>query len=213
MSLVPVLAERPWRAVLTETLGWNSRLTSASWAECLRRIDQQNGQAGSRSAGTLVIAPSAASRDVLGPWPDVEEVWRALGIATRVAAFVAAGVLGLYLGHAQQQYQARLYAAEHPPLSLPSVPAFAPIPDLQPSLPKDLPSFSPTFLLPYGVPSDLLSTTVTVRPGDSLSLIACQHSTTVAALQTMNHLGSSTTIKAGQQLKVPISLTTAAACG
>jgi hypothetical protein len=79
MNLLPALAERPWRAVLTDTLGSNGRLTAASWDECLRRIGQQTGHAGSRSAGALVIAPSAASRDVLGPWPDVDEVWRTLG--------------------------------------------------------------------------------------------------------------------------------------
>jgi Zn-dependent protease with chaperone function len=213
MNLVPVLAERPWRAVLTDTLGTNGRLTAGSWDECLRRIGQRNGQAGSLSAGTLVIGPSAASRDVLGPWPDVEDVWRSLGIVTRAGALVAAGVLGLYLGHAQQQFQARVYAAEHPPVPVPSVSSFTGIPDLHQSLPRDLPSFSPTFLLPQGLPSDLIFTTVTVRQGDTLSLIACQHSTTVAALQTLNHLGSSTTIKAGQQLTVPNPRTTTAACG
>jgi Zn-dependent protease with chaperone function len=213
MNLVPVLAERPWRAVLTDTLGRNGPLVTAPWDECLRRIGERVGQPGSRPAGTLVIAPSAASRDVLGPWPDVEDVWRALGTATRAAAFVAAGVLGLYLGHAQQQFQARLNAPEQPSLSVPVVPSFTGIPNLTHSLPRDLPSFSPTFLLPPSVPSDLIFSTVTVRPGDTLSLIACQHSTTVAALQTLNHLGSSTTIKAGQQLMVPNPQTTKAACG
>jgi Zn-dependent protease with chaperone function len=211
ISLVPALAERPWRAVLTETLGWDSRLTSASWDDCLRRIGQRIGQADSGSAARVVIGPLAASRDVLGPWPEVEEVWRTLGTATRVAAFVAAGILGLYLGHAQQQFQDRVTAAEQPPLV---VPTFTGIPNLQPnSLPKDLPSFSPTFLLPHSVPSDLLFSTVTVRPGDSLSLIACQYATTVKELQGLNHLGSSTTIKPGEHLMVPSLLTTAPACG
>ena len=98
-------------------------------------------------------------------------------------------------------------------MPVPSVQSFTRIPDLQHSLPKDLPSFSPTFLLPKGVPSDLIFSTVTVRPGDTLSLIACQYSTTVAALETLNHLGSSTTIKAGQRLTVPNPHTTTAACG
>jgi hypothetical protein len=115
----------------------------------------------------------------------------------------------VYLGHAQQQAQEHL-----PPPALSSIPRFTEIPDLQRSLPKDFPSFSPTSLIPLRLPSDLLFTTVvTVRPGDSLSLIACQHSTTVAALQRMNHLGSSTMIKAGQQLTVPILHPTSAACG
>lgn len=213
MTLIPVLAERPWRARLSDTLGWDGRLTAASWDDCLSRIGQRSGQAGSPPAGTLVIAPSAASRDVLGPWPDVEYVWRSLAIVTRAGALVAAGVLGLYLGHAQQQFNARVYAAEHPPVPVPSVPSFTGIPDLKQDVARDLPSFSPSFLLPKSLPSDLIFTTVTVRQGDTLSLIACQHSTTVAALQTLNHLGSSTTIKAGQQLAVPNLPTTTAACG
>jgi Zn-dependent protease with chaperone function len=211
MTLVPALAERPWRAVLTNTLGRNDRLTAVPWDECLRRIGQRTGHAGPRPAGTLVIASPAASRDVLGPWPHVEEVWRSLGTVARVGAFVAAGVLGLYLGHAQQQFQARMYAAEHPSVPVPSVPSFTGIPDLQQSPTRDLPSFSPTFLLPQGLPSDLIFT-VTVRQGDTLSLIACQYSTTVAALQSLNHLGSSTTVKAGQRLTVPNLHTATAAC-
>jgi Zn-dependent protease with chaperone function len=213
MTLVPALAERPWRAVLTDTLGWNGRLMAASWQECLRRIGQPTGHACPRPSGRLVIAPSAASRDVLGPWPDVEEVWRALGSVARVGAFVAAGVLGLYLGHAHQQFQARMYAAEHPSVSVPSVPSFTGIPDLQQSLARDLPALSPTFLMPRGLPSVPVFTTVTVRHGDTLSLIACQHLTTVAALQSLNHLGSSTTIKVGQRLTVPNLETITAACG
>jgi hypothetical protein len=106
-----------------------------------------------------------------------------------------------------------MYAAEHPPVSVPSVPSFTGIPDPQQSLARDLPSFSPTVLLPQGLPSDLIFTTVTVRQGDTLSLIACQHSTTVAALQSLNHLGSSTTIKVGQRLTVPNLQTTTATCG
>ena len=212
MTLVPALAERPWRAVLPDTLGWNGRLAAGSWEECVRRIGQRTGQPGPRPAGTLVIAPSA-SRDVLGPWPDVEEVWRALGTVTRVGAFVAAGVLGLYLGHAQQQSEQQARAAENPPVALPTVPSLTGIPDLQHSLPRSFPSFSPSFLLRQGLPSHLIFTTVTVRQGDTLSRIACQHSTTVAELQAFNHLGSSTTIKVGQQLMVPNQQTTTAACG
>ena len=120
---------------------------------------------------------------------------------------------GKYSGALVAAASERVYAAEHPPVPVPSVPSFTRIPDLQHSLPKDLPSFSPTFLLPKGVPSDLIFSTVTVRPGDTLSLIACQYSTTVAALETLNHLGSSTTIKAGQRLTVPNPHTTTAACG
>jgi Zn-dependent protease with chaperone function len=74
-------------------------------------------------------------------------------------------------------------------------------------------TLSPTFLLPQGLPSDLIFTTVTVRQGDTLSLIACRHSTTVAALQAFNHLGSSTTIQVGEHLTVPNLPTATAACG
>jgi Zn-dependent protease with chaperone function len=215
MTLVPALAEGPGRAFLTDTLGRNGRLTAASWDECLRRVGQQAGHACQRPAGTLVIAPSAASRDVLGPWPDVEEVWRSLGTVARVAAFVAMGVLGLYLGHTQQQFQARVDAAEHRPLSVPTISSERAIIDFQQAVGRQLQSLSPTFLLPHGLPSVSvpLFTTVTVRPGDTLSLIACQHSTTVAALQSLNHLGSSTAIKVGQRLTVPDLAATTAACG
>ena len=59
----------------------------------------------------------------------------------------------------------------------------------------------------------MLFTSVTVRTGDSLSLIACQYATSVKELQSLNHLGSSTTIKPGEHLMVPSLLTTTPACG
>ncbi len=43
----------------------------------------------------------------------------------------------------------------------------------------------------------------TVRPGDTLSAIAAEHHTTVAALAKANHLASAGLIKAGTSMKVP----------
>ena len=215
ISLVPALAERPWRAVLTDTLGLNGPLLTASWGECLRRIGQQTEQPGARSAGTLVIGPSAASRDILGPWLDVEEVWRSLGTATRVASI-------------DRRRRAWRVPRTHP-AAIPGAGCtrrstrpcrcrrYQPSPGflIWGTACRRISRHSqPTFLLPQACRRTLLFTTVvTVRPGDSLSLIACQHSTTVAALQTMNRLGSSTTIKAGQRLTVPNLHPTTVACG
>ena len=46
-------------------------------------------------------------------------------------------------------------------------------------------------------------TAIRIRRGDTLSEIARQHHTTVAALQALNHMGGSTTIYAGGTLLVP----------
>jgi hypothetical protein len=44
---------------------------------------------------------------------------------------------------------------------------------------------------------------IIVRPGDTLGHLACLYDTTVANLQGINGLGTSTGIRAGQQLTVP----------
>jgi hypothetical protein len=49
-----------------------------------------------------------------------------------VVAFIAAGVLGLYLGHVQQQFQDRVNAAEQAEQTPLPVPTFTGIPNLQP---------------------------------------------------------------------------------
>ncbi len=76
-----------------------------------------------------------------------------------------------------------------PPIALPTE-----------SLP--VPGFSPT---PYPFPTIQIPTgysTIVVRPGDTLTSIANGCDSTVATLQALNHLGSSTTIYAGERLEV-----------
>jgi LysM repeat protein len=53
---------------------------------------------------------------------------------------------------------------------------------------------------------------ITAQPGDTLSLLACRYRTTVTVLQELNNLGTSTTIKAGEQLVVPDPKNGPAAC-
>ncbi|MQS09542.1 M48 family metalloprotease [Streptomyces sp. IF17] len=54
----------------------------------------------------------------------------------------------------------------------------------------------------------------TVRPGDTLSGIACRYDTTVEHLQRMNDMGSRTEIRVGEELRVPNGpLESGAACG
>lgn len=59
-----------------------------------------------------------------------------------------------------------------------------------------LPSGFPTF-------SALINVQVLVKAGDSLSSLACRYGTTVPRIQTLNKLGSSTVIFAGERLTVP----------
>ena len=53
---------------------------------------------------------------------------------------------------------------------------------------------------------------ITAQPGDTLSLLACRYRTTVTVLQELNDLGTSTSIKAGEQLVVPDPKNGPAAC-
>lgn len=75
------------------------------------------------------------------------------------------------------------------------------------SWPSLSPVTVPSSALPYSLLLDLPSlpstATVTVRGGDTLGAIAQRCDSTVAELQQLNGLGSSTTIYAGQQLTVP----------
>ncbi|MBC3839303.1 LysM peptidoglycan-binding domain-containing protein [Streptacidiphilus sp. 4-A2] len=66
----------------------------------------------------------------------------------------------------------------------------------------------PAFLLPALQPSPLVAFCPGLLhghrgPGDTLSLLACRYGTNVSALQTLNSLGTSTTIRAGWKLLVP----------
>lgn len=80
-------------------------------------------------------------------------------------------------------------------LAVPSItPGIGPLPDPWLSPGPYLPD--PAITIPAGY------STITVRPGDTLMSIASGCGTTVAFLQALNHLGSSTAIYAGQRLKV-----------
>ncbi|MER6917142.1 M48 family metalloprotease [Streptomyces sp. NPDC000594] len=58
-------------------------------------------------------------------------------------------------------------------------------------------------LRPTVRPDDLLSHIIRVRPGDTLSGIACRHDTTVGKLRELNRLGAREVLKAGAVLLVP----------
>jgi Zn-dependent protease with chaperone function/LysM repeat protein len=62
------------------------------------------------------------------------------------------------------------------------------------------------------VPKMRLVTVIVVKPGDSLSALACRYHTTIRILQEMNHLGQSTLIVPGQRLSVPIAFGILGAC-
>jgi len=73
------------------------------------------------------------------------------------------------------------------------------------SLPNEVPaprvSLTPVVpVIPIPLPTGY--STIVVRPGDTLTSIASGCGSTVATLQALNHLGSSTAIYAGQRLKV-----------
>lgn len=80
-----------------------------------------------------------------------------------------------------------------------------------------LPSINPYDLLPVMPSYDLIPTdfvpTITVRSGETLTSIARDCDTTIADLQRVNNMGSSTLLNAGQTLKVPgIGVLLPAAC-
>jgi hypothetical protein len=105
-----------------------------------------------------------------------------------------------------------------PSYSLPSLALPSPLPLPRFTFPIPLPS---SILVP--IPGQTLAclafagggscTVITVAPGDTLSLLACRYRTSVTALQEQNNLGTSTTIKAGEQLVVPDQKDGTAACG
>jgi Zn-dependent protease with chaperone function/LysM repeat protein len=64
----------------------------------------------------------------------------------------------------------------------------------------------------FSLPKLPLETTVVVKPGDSLSALACRYQTTIRMLQEMNHLGTSTLIVPGERLNVPIALGVIGTC-
>jgi Zn-dependent protease with chaperone function len=62
-----------------------------------------------------------------------------------------------------------------------------------------------TFHVDPIIPSSVFDgyTSITVHQGDTLTALACRYSTTVADLQQINDMGSSTMLNAGQTLRVP----------
>lgn len=90
-----------------------------------------------------------------------------------------------------------------PPIDLPSIdsPAF---PTIGPS---DFPYPQPSDFPPPAVPraAGPVAVTVTVQPGDTLFTLACRFATTAAAIQRLNHLGTTTAIWAGEALLVPLT--------
>jgi Zn-dependent protease with chaperone function len=124
----------------------------------------------------------------------ITEVTIALFVLLVLAGVIAAAVRGdhknTFSDSGQQQY-------------LPTQPA----PQFTEPVPRYSPLVSPGYLLPSLMPGIHLGQPLTfhytVRPGDSLSSIACRFITTVSALQRLNHLGGQTVIHPGQTLLVP----------
>jgi hypothetical protein len=109
MTLVPVLADSPWRAALIQTMVSPGYPAVRSWGECLRSIGQPHGD---RSTGaTLVIRPQEDNPYGEGPWPAIADAWLAVGNLARVLLFTACAVLGLVLGVADHKYQPSQYQA------------------------------------------------------------------------------------------------------
>lgn len=85
------------------------------------------------------------------------------------------------------------------PYSSPRYPVYLPSPGIGISVkPPSFPGIS--------VPKLKLMTSIVVKPGDSLSAIACHYLTTVRVLQAMNHLGPSIFIYPGERLSIPVTL-------
>jgi Zn-dependent protease with chaperone function/LysM repeat protein len=121
---------------------------------------------------------------------------------TLVVAAILIGVLGI-IGYASRNRDTVPGATPQVP-GLYTPPAYQTEPPI--SLPNEVPAPRAT-LTPNGglipvIPIPAGYSTIVVRPGDTLTSIASGCGSTVATLQALNHLGSSTTIYAGQRLKV-----------
>ena len=195
------------------------RLTSTGLAAAASAAPRRGGPGSAAPGATVVIYPASDQRrDRLQP------VVRGIGIVALLAVTVVGAVSR---NHAQPSQFSPLTEATpfnaQPAGVLPSYapPSFA--------LPSPLPL--PRFTFPVPLPSSLLvpipgqtlpclvfagggsCTVITVAPGDTLSLLACRYRTSVTAVQELNNLGTSTTIKAGEQLVVPDPKDGTAACG
>jgi Zn-dependent protease with chaperone function len=126
-----------------------------------------------------------------------------------IAVGIVTGIVALFGTHA--------WTAAHSPPSFTPVSNPVAIEGTKPPFPYPLATprltFSPIYLpITIKVPPSALVTSVIVQPGDSLSALACRYNTTVKALQTLNHLGQSTVIYAGQRLSVPFTFAITGAC-
>lgn len=90
-----------------------------------------------------------------------------------------------------------------PPISIPSTEIPPPI------TPSDFPTFEPSDFPPPSIkvalPDGLTVTLVTVRPGDTLRVLACRYQTTTDELQKLNALHRHAEVRAGSWLWVPLT--------
>lgn len=128
---------------------------------------------------------------------------RAIQVSTKLVGIVGGLVvlIGTLSWHHAHSYAS--FVPSQPPVTLP-IGGQPQIPDPLPTLGAE-PGISP-FPIPIPTlpfPKLKLATSIVVKPGDSLGSIACRYQTTVRTLQKLNHLGRSTSIAAGQRLRVP----------
>lgn len=131
---------------------------------------------------------------------------RAIRLLSVVVGVITASVALAGL-HARDSSSSPPYTPFAGPLFTPGSSAQIPNP-LTSTAPITYPPSLPG-LSPY---KPMLTTTVVVQPGDTLSALACHYLTTVRALQQMNNLGRSTQIVAGQRLLVPVTFVVSAGC-
>jgi Zn-dependent protease with chaperone function len=167
------------------------------------------GQAanGSPAGGKLVIQPTKNPRDA-----EARTLIRMVGIPLALVATVISIVL-------TTRDSSPGFPASGVPAFQNTPPTFHPsnvLPsDLRPSppaFPIMLPS-APRFTISCAAVFAMPCTVITVQPGDTLSLLACRYRTTVPTLQSINDLGDSTAITAGERLSVPDPKDGPASCG
>jgi Zn-dependent protease with chaperone function/LysM repeat protein len=179
-----------------------------------------------RPAGTVVIVPA-------GNPHDVRRTRRTVTIAAAVVAGIAIVVGGVASAVRSSDSPSSAFPGDS--LYTPSPDLYTPPPDVAfapPSprlvLPTSVATFPagyfklPVIVLPLpGATSECPAplganatcTAIVVRPGDTLSLLACRYGTTVAVLQEMNDLGRSTVLDAGKTIIVPERAGGPATCG
>ncbi|MEU6375309.1 M48 family metalloprotease [Streptomyces sp. NPDC046909] len=137
----------------------------------------------------------------------VEELARQRKVAkVTMGALIAAGMvwgIALVNTDSSQPYP----QSYRPKLPLLATPQYTPQPlftDLLPDPALSMPLPVPSLTRPIPLPSlDFSFRSHAVRPGDTLTGIACQYGTTVEDLQELNDMGRRTDLTAGQTLLVP----------